>query len=152
MCLSRHHHHHHHHPHSDDFFRGPEGSLRPASPDNPLLWPVLGSSTLLFLFSLPEILSGEMSRSRGLVADGLHNLLDWAGTLPLLFGLWAERRAPSPRFPYGLGKAETLSGLGVLLMVLASAFMTLYLSVRGLFSPSPVREPLLAMGIALASV
>ncbi len=135
-----------HEPHGHDHSRSS------VSPKDPVPKTLRTSFFLLLLLSLPEIGAGEMSLSRGLIADGLHNLLDVAGTLPLFLGLWAARRPPSRRFPYGLGKVETLAGICVLAMILASALATLFLSVRGLIGPVPLKDPGLAAGMALASV
>ena len=112
---------------------------------------LLASGLLLLALALPEIVAGVLAKSRGLLGDGLHNLLDVVGILPLLFGLWIVRRPPSERFPYGLGKAETLTALVVVLLVFLSALTTIGLSVRGLLHPLPVALPRLAMAVALAS-
>ena len=112
---------------------------------------LLVSGLLLLALALPEIVAGALAKSRGLLGDGLHNLLDVVGILPLLFGLWILRRTPSERFPYGLGKTETLTALVVLLLVFSSALTTIALSVRSLLYPLPVAFPRLAMVMALAS-
>ena len=112
---------------------------------------LLVSGLLLLALALPELVAGFLAKSRGLLGDGLHNLLDVVGILPLLFGLWLLRRTPSERFPYGLGKAETLTALVVVLLVFSSALTTIALSVWGLLHPLPVALPRLAMVMALVS-
>ncbi|MGC8529941.1 MAG: cation diffusion facilitator family transporter [Leptospirillia bacterium] len=135
----------HNHDHHDN-----DGFFSPSRPSS-ILRLLLLSGLLLLALALPEIVAGVLSKSRGLLGDGLHNLLDVVGILPLLFGLWIVRRPPSERFPYGLGKAETLTALIVVLLVFLSALTTLALSIRGLLHPLPVTLPRLAMAMALAS-
>ena len=126
-------------------------ALSPRSRTPSVLRIILVSGLLLLALALPEIVAGSLAKSRGLLGDGLHNLLDVVGILPLLFGLWILRRTPSERFPYGLGKAETLTALVVVLLVFSSALTTIALSVRSLLYPLPVAFPRLAMVMALAS-
>ena len=89
-----------HEPHGHDHSRSS------VSPKDPVPKTLRTSFFLLLLLSLPEIGAGEMSLSRGLIADGLHNLLDVAGTLPLFLGLWAARRPPLPAVSLRPGKGR----------------------------------------------
>jgi cation diffusion facilitator family transporter len=68
-----------------------------------------------------ELLLALLSGSVGLLGDALHNLSDVSTSGVMLFGFRVSRRAPSPTHPYGYERAEDLAGLGIALVVWASA-------------------------------
>lgn len=61
---------------------------------------------------------GYVTDSLGLLSDSIHMFFDCLALLVGLFAAVVSKWPPSQRFPYGLGKIETLSGFanGVLLM------------------------------------
>lgn len=83
---------------------------------------------LNFSFMLIQLLYSILSHSLGLLSDSIHMFFD---CLALFVGLIASilsKLPPSSRFPYGLGKVETLSGftngfllIGISLGVIAEA-------------------------------
>lgn len=83
---------------------------------------------LNFSFMLIQLLYSILSHSLGLLSDSIHMFFD---CLALFVGLIASilsKFPPSTRFPYGLGKVETLSGftngfllIGISLGVIAEA-------------------------------
>jgi cation diffusion facilitator family transporter len=133
------------HPHNTPEIDDHEMS---GSPPLRALW---RSTGLLLVFSAVEFLAGQSSRSRGLTADSLHNMLDTLSVLPLAFGFWMENRGPSPTFPYGYGKVENLAGLCIVFLISASALATGTGAIEGLFHPQQVQFSAWAMGTALAS-
>lgn len=92
------------------------------------------------------------SGSAGLLADALHNLGDALTSLPLWAAFLLASRHPTLRFPYGYHRAEDAAGLLILLVILASAAGTGYVSVLRLLEPAPVRVPALAMAAAAIGV
>ncbi len=76
---------------------------------------VLGATALLQLVIV--VLSGSVA----LLADTIHNITDALTAVPLLIAFRLGRRPPSPRYPYGLHRAEDLAGVAIVLMILASA-------------------------------
>ncbi|QNP96141.1 YALIA101S04e06172g1_1 [Yarrowia lipolytica] len=76
---------------------------------------------LNFSFMLIQLLYSILSHSLGLLSDSIHMFFD---CLALMVGLVASilsKLPPSSRFPYGLGKVETVSGFtnGCLLVAIA---------------------------------
>ena len=59
--------------------------------------------------------------SVGLLSDALHNLSDVSTSAVVFLGFRLSRRVATPRYPYGWERAEDLAGLGVALVVWASA-------------------------------
>ncbi|HLG92789.1 MAG TPA: cation diffusion facilitator family transporter [Acidimicrobiales bacterium] len=82
---------------------------------------VLVSAAVLSLTGGAELAAALACGSVGLLGDALHNLADVSTSAVVLFGFWLSRRPPSPTHPYGYERAEDLAGLGVALVVWASA-------------------------------
>ncbi len=73
-----------------------------------------------------------------LLGDTLHNVADALTSVPLLIAFGLAGRRPSPRYPYGLGRAEDLAGLFVVLMIALSAVLAGYTAIERLLHPRPV--------------
>jgi cation diffusion facilitator family transporter len=76
---------------------------------------VLGATALIQLAIV------TVSGSVALLADTIHNVTDALTAVPLLIAFRLGRRPPSPRYPYGLHRAEDLAGVAIVVMILASA-------------------------------
>jgi cation diffusion facilitator family transporter len=85
-----------------------------------------------------------------LLADTIHNATDALTAVPLLLAFRLGRQPPSPRYPYGLHRAEDLAGVAIVLMILASALFAGVEAFDRLVHPAdPERLGLvLAAGIA----
>lgn len=70
---------------------------------------------------LAELAVALLTGSVGLLGDALHNLSDVSTSVVVFLGFRVSRRTASERYPYGLERAEDLAGLGVALVVWASA-------------------------------
>lgn len=75
-------------------------------------------NSLNFAFMIVQTCYGFMTGSLGLISDSVHMFFD---CLALGVGLCAavmSKRPPSMRYPYGLGKMDTLAGFanGIFLM------------------------------------
>jgi cation diffusion facilitator family transporter len=68
-----------------------------------------------------ELVFALVTHSVGLLGDALHNLSDVSTSAIVFFGFRMSRRRPNDRFPYGYDRAEDLAGLGVALVIWASA-------------------------------
>jgi cation diffusion facilitator family transporter len=90
-----------------------------------------------------------MSGSVALFADTIHNFGDAATALPLWIAFMLTRRPPSPRFTYGLGRAEDLAGVIIVVLIFCSAMVTGYQSLSRLFNPQPITYLGAVMGAAL---
>ncbi|PSK98887.1 cation diffusion facilitator family transporter [Murinocardiopsis flavida] len=79
-----------------------------------------------------------LTGSVALLGDTVHNFADALTALPVGIALLLGRRAASRRFTYGLGRAEDLAGVVVVVLIAASAALAGYEAVRRLAEPQPV--------------
>ncbi len=82
--------------------------------------------------SLTELLLAVLTGSVGLLGDAIHNLSDVSTSAVVFLGFRLSRRPPAERYPYGLDRAEDLAGIGIALVIWASAAFAGYESVRKL--------------------
>lgn len=80
----------------------------------------------LGLTGLIELTLAIVTGSVGLLGDAIHNLSDVSTSAVLFLGFRLSRRSPTERDLYGMERAEDLAGIGIAVVVWASAV------VRGL--------------------
>jgi cobalt-zinc-cadmium efflux system protein len=83
-----------------------------------------------------ETVYGFIANSMSLLADAGHNLSDVLGLFVAWAGAIMARRAPSPRFTYGLKKAPILAALANSLFLLIAVGAIAAEAIRRLFHPS----------------
>lgn len=81
-----------------------------------------------------EVVLAVLTGSAGLLGDALHNVSDVSTTGVVFVGFWVSKRRPTARFPYGYERAEDLAGLGVAVVIWASAIVAGIESYRKLVS------------------
>jgi cation diffusion facilitator family transporter len=81
---------------------------------------------------LVELLIALLTGSVGLLGDAIHNLSDVSTSAVVFLGFRLSKRPPSDRYPYGLERAEDLAGIGIAVVIWASAVFAGYESVRKL--------------------
>ena len=86
-------------------------------------------------FVLVEAVFGFLANSMALLADAGHNLSDVLGLVVAWAGAAMARRAPSPRFTYGLKKASILAALANALFLLIAVGAIGAEAIRRLFHP-----------------
>ena len=79
-----------------------------------------------------------LSGSTALLADTVHNFGDAATSLPLWIAFSLMRRGQTRRFPYGLGRAEDIAGVIIVVLIFFSACVAGYEAVQKLLDPQPV--------------
>lgn len=97
-----------------------------------------------------ELAIAALSGSVGLLGDALHNLSDVSTSLVVFVGFRLSKRPANPAHPYGYERAEDLAGLGVALVVWASAAFAGAVSIHKLTGNGHTSH--LAFGIAAALV
>jgi cation diffusion facilitator family transporter len=134
----------HDHPHQHF---GPADSLSATAHGARATWISLG---VLGATSLVQLAILALTGSVALLADTIHNATDALTAVPLLLAFRLGRQPPSPRYPYGLHRAEDLAGVAIVLMILASALFAGVEAFDRLVHPAePERLGLvLAAGIA----
>jgi cation diffusion facilitator family transporter len=108
------------------------------------------SAVGLAVTGLLELGIAVFTGSVGLLGDALHNLSDVSISLVVFLGFRVSRRTPSQRYPYGLERAEDLAGLGVAVVVWASAVFAGWESVHKLLAGSGTSH--VGAGIAAAAL
>lgn len=98
-----------------------------------------------------ETVYGFVANSMSLLADAGHNLSDVLGLLVAWAGAIMARRAPSPRFTYGLKKAPILAALANSLFLLVAIGGIGAEAIRRLFHPSPTYGAIV-MAVAAAGI
>ncbi|MFC4944037.1 cation diffusion facilitator family transporter [Pseudonocardia sp. GCM10023141] len=79
------------------------------------------------------------SGSVALLSDTLHNVADALTAVPVGIAFLLARRPPTRRFTYGYGRAEDVAGVVVVLVILGSAVLAGYESIRRLAEPGEMR-------------
>jgi cation diffusion facilitator family transporter len=97
-----------------------------------------------------EFVIALLSGSVGLLGDAIHNLADVSTSVVAFVGFRVSRRGASPSHPYGYERAEDLAGLGVALVIWASAVFAGYVSIHKLVSHGSTTH--LWLGVAAAAV
>jgi cation diffusion facilitator family transporter len=81
---------------------------------------------------LVELLLAVLTGSVGLLGDAIHNLSDVSTSAVVFLGFRLSRRPPTEQYPYGLERAEDLAGIGIAVVIWASAAFTGLESIRKL--------------------
>jgi cation diffusion facilitator family transporter len=108
------------------------------------------SAVGLALTGIIELTIALVSGSVALFGDAVHNLSDVSISALVFFGFRASRKIPSNRHPYGYERAEDLAGIGVALVIWASAIVAGTESVTKLLDHGGTAD--LGWGIAAAAV
>jgi cation diffusion facilitator family transporter len=90
------------------------------------------SAAGLGLTGLAELLVAILTGSVGLLGDAIHNLSDVSTSVVVFLGFRLSRRPPTERYPYGLERAEDLAGIGIAVVIWASAAFAGFESIRKL--------------------
>ena len=72
------------------------------------------------------------SGSVAVLADTIHNFADASTAIPLWLAFSVGRKPANQRYTYGYGRAEDLAGVFVLLMIVISAVIAGWESLRRL--------------------
>jgi cation diffusion facilitator family transporter len=93
---------------------------------------IAASAAGLAVTGLIELLLAVFTGSVGLLGDAIHNLSDVSTSAVVFLGFRLSRRPATERYPYGLDRAEDLAGIGIAVVIWASAAFAGYESVRKL--------------------
>jgi len=90
------------------------------------------SAAGLGVTGLVELALALVTGSAGLLGDAIHNLSDVSTSAVVFLGFRLSRRPPTGRYPYGLERAEDLAGIGIAVVIWASAAFAGAESIRKL--------------------
>src|ERR1700751_4283181 len=86
----------------------------------------------LAVTGLAELLLAVLTGSVGLLGDAIHNLSHVSTSAVVFLGFRLSRRPATERYPDGLERAEDLAGVGIAVVIWASAAFAGYESIRKL--------------------
>ena len=90
------------------------------------------SAVGLGVTGLIELLIAVVTGSVGLLGDAIHNLSDVSTSAVVFLGFRLSRRPPTEQYPYGMERAEDLAGVGIAVVIWASAAFAGWQSIRKL--------------------
>jgi len=99
--------------------------------------------------ALVKATAGILGNAYVLIADALESLTDVFSSLVVWMGLRVAARPPDAQYPYGRGRAETLSAVLVSLMLLAAAAWIARESVRQIQTPHQAPAPMTLVVLVL---
>jgi len=106
-----------------------------------------------FLLGVAKILVGWLAHSQALIADGVHSLSDLATDFIVLYAAKHAHREADEDHPYGHGRIETLTTVGLGIALIIVAFGIGYDAVRRMNDPALLLAPgVIALIVAIASV
>jgi cation diffusion facilitator family transporter len=101
---------------------------------------VIWSFAALFATALAQLVAVLISGSVALLGDTIHNFADALTALPIGVAFLLGRRVATRRYTYGLGRAEDLAGVIVVLIIAASVVFAGWEAVQRLIHPQPVQH------------
>jgi cation diffusion facilitator family transporter len=99
---------------------------------------------------IAELLLAILTGSVGLLGDAIHNLSDVSTSAVVFLGFRLSRKGPTEQYPYGLDRAEDLAGIGIAVVIWASAAFAGYESIRKLLEHGSTSH--ITLGIAGATL
>jgi cation diffusion facilitator family transporter len=111
---------------------------------------VAASAIGLAATGITELLVAVLTGSVGLLGDAIHNLSDVSTSAVVFLGFRISRKGPTDRYPYRLDRAEDLAGIGIAVVIWASAVFAGYQSVRKLVEHGATSH--VALGIVAAAL
>ncbi|RJQ83756.1 cation diffusion facilitator family transporter [Amycolatopsis panacis] len=94
----------------------------------------------LFATAVVQVVLVVITGSVALLGDTIHNFADALTAVPLGLAFLLGRKAATRRYTYGLGRAEDLAGVVVVLIIAGSAALAAYEAVQRLLDPQPVEH------------
>ncbi len=92
----------------------------------------------LMATAILQVVIVYLSGSVGLLADTIHNFADASTAIPLYVAFLLKRKEPTDRFPYGYGRVEDLAGVFIVVIILFTAVVAGYESVKRLIYPEKI--------------
>lgn len=116
-----------------------------------MLCGVVGIILNVLLF-VGKFLAGTISNSIAITADAFNNLSDAASSVVTLLGFHFAGAKPDPDHPFGHGRIEYISGLGVAALILIMAYELIKDSIGKILHPEQTEFSALIVGILLAAI
>lgn len=140
------------HPHLEDHHHGHNHGSGHSHAPKDFGWAFAVGTALNLLFVVLEAVYGILANSMALLADAGHNLSDVFALLVAWAATSLTRRAPTPRYTYGLGSSSILAALAnaVILLVAVGAIAVEALQRFGRPAPVAGITVMVVAGIGIA--
>ncbi len=109
----------------------------------------LGCNLLLFV---AKLLVGVLSGSLAIIADGFNNLSDAGSGIVTLVGFKLAGAPPDRDHPFGHGRMEYLSAMGVAVLIILAGFELASSAVGKILKPTPTDFSWLTVAILAAAI
>ena len=90
------------------------------------------------ILSIGKIITGVISKSSAILADGIHSGTDAVSSLVSFFGIKIAEKPADKGHPYGHEKAEELAGFVITIIIFLSALYIIYDAIMSFFSSEPL--------------
>jgi cation diffusion facilitator family transporter len=110
------------------------------------------SAVGLALTGAIELALALLTGSVALLSDALHNLSDVSTSVAVFIGFRASRKAATDRYTYGYERAEDLAGIGIAIVIWASAAFAGFTSVHKLIHHGSTRDAGWGIGAAMIGI
>lgn len=104
------------------------------------------------LLFLGKLLAGSLAGSVAITADAFNNLSDAGSSAITLLGFQLAGQKADAHHPFGHGRVEYLSGLGVAVLILLMGWELLQSSLSKILHPAPVTASPLVIAILCVSI
>lgn len=112
---------------------------------------VVGILLNVMLFA-GKYFAGLLSGSIAIMADAFNNLSDAGSSFITLVGFWFAGKKPDIEHPFGHGRFEYISGLGVAIMILLMGFELAKDSFKKIIEPADIDSGMITIAILLVSI
>src|SRR5664279_4602991 len=92
------------------------------------------------ILTVTQVVVGVLSKSQGLVADGIHSLSDLVADFVVLFASYHAKKDADEDHPYGHQRFETAASLVLGTLLLAVGVGMLWSAVRKLQDPETIAQ------------
>lgn len=99
-----------------------------------------------------KIVVGSITNSVAILADGFNNLSDVASNIVTLVGFTLSSKNPDKEHPFGHGRMEYLSSLGIAILIIFVGLQTLWNSIIHIITPKPVYFSYVAVIVLITSI
>ena len=112
---------------------------------------VAGLSANVLLF-LAKLTAGLLSKSLAIMADAFNNLSDAGSSVVTLVGFKLSSAPPDKQHPFGHGRMEYLSALGVAALIMIAGFELATSSFKKILHPEPIAVDAVTLVILAAAI
>lgn len=112
---------------------------------------IVGICTNLIICII-KIITGVISSSLSILADGINNLSDAGTSIVTLFGFKIANKKPDEKHPFGYQRFEYLAGIIVSIVILIVGGTLLFDSGKKLFNPETIETNWFIIGILVFSI